>query len=230
MAAPKDVMTRNEIRALQDLSCHFSSGEDDSSGGDQGSVAEEVSDGEEVRVSRKRPRQTDAGSPKPSTRHPWQPFLNLESPTIPAEIKLFLSESHGDPTAFLTSELSLAEGMTDVAHARTDDVFLSYYQFTLRLAERQAVDNLRWCFAMLMYYDLAKLLRKDGTGRVGKLMLAEVEIFLELILERQIGIKSEDVWSNLNAWSLCGKKLNYICSKLGHGCLFFIAVLLTKHL
>ena len=62
------------------------------------------------------------------------------------------------------------------------------------------MDSWRWWFTMLMFYDLVKLIKPDGSGRVDHLMLQEIRGRWET-LQGQTFATTEMALQQINGWS-----------------------------
>ena len=137
---------------------------------------------------------------------------------------------HGtSPSKFQNDNDFLRNRVTEFGSETVGDAFMACYQYTLRLESRRSMDSLRWCFTMLMYFDLVKLIKPDGSGRVGHLMRQEVIRFLGPVLE-PAAIKPDVALKQLNEWSRCGMKVDLLCTAFDPGCLFFLEDLLSQDL
>ena len=219
LAEPHDAMDSRRSQALLDIARHFK----------LNTVGDGSSDDEGDRPSKKsakRPR-TGTGGRKP--RHPWRPFLHLRELTLDPLVSQHLTAHGTDPTPFLNDPKTLKHAIGDFGPGTLGDAFMACYEYACRLEERGSNDRFRWCFAMLMFFDLVQLIRPEGSGRVGHLMQQDIhETFAQVL--RAAGISEDMALKRLNEWSLLGSKINKLCEEFGEGCLFFLGELLSKDL
>ncbi|EXJ67088.1 uncharacterized protein A1O5_09734 [Cladophialophora psammophila CBS 110553] len=172
--------------------------------------------------SSKRPR---VAPPTPTQANsPWSRFLKLK----PADLQLsqavqeHLDEYGDDAAAFLLdTDECRGELSTGMSSAERGNAFSSRYAYTLSLRDRREKDTVRWGFVMIMYFDLVKLVRPSGTGRVGRNMLRDLQEYLGAVLEYE-GIDTNVALADVNEWSIHGSKLSALCEAFGPGCLFFL--------
>lgn len=162
-------------------------------------------------------------------RHPWRGFLNLRSLALPPAFQQHLDEHGSDPIKFLTHDNPLGNDMTQCTSDALGDAFMARYYYTLDPESRRAKDGVRWCYTMLMYYDLVKLIKPNGSGRVGCLMLKEVRRFLGPLLGPTT-LTADAACKQINKWSRIGRKLDQFCAEFGEGCLFYLEELLSRDL
>lgn len=169
-------------------------------------------------------------SEKNAPRNPWGRFLILKSLYLPPVFHHHVQEHGADPGLFFTDKGSLRRTITDSGDESdaVGDAFVSRYKYTIELADRRTTDNWRWCFVMLMYYDLVKLIKPGGSGRVGRLMYKEIMDFLDPLLGTT-SIKPNVAFRQLGEWSLQGSRLDVICTQFGDGSLFFLDSQLSPH-
>jgi len=157
-----------------------------------------------------------------------QCLVNLTSLGLAPAIQELLNDEDVEPTAFLTDGQILTNEMD--AEDTMGDAFRLYYQYAADLERRTGMDPARWCFTMIMFYDLIKLIRPTGTGaRVGSLMREDAIPFLEQAFHGDVA-RVGTAFEKLNEWSQIGSKLNVFCDEFGIGCVFFLAGKLTKSL
>ncbi|CAD6580006.1 MAG: hypothetical protein ASARMPREDX12_009434 [Alectoria sarmentosa] len=186
LSAPKDAMTRQQKKTLDKLAQHYG--------------ATKVREQRLQNHRSKRP-QSDKNAP----RNPWGRFLILKSLYIPPVSHHHVQEHGADPGLFFTDNGSLRRTITDFGDESdaVGDAFVSRYKYTIELADRRTTDNWRWCFVMLTYYGLIKLIKPDGSGRVGRLMYKEIMDFLDPLLGMR-SIKPNVAFRQLREWSLEG--------------------------
>lgn len=209
----KETMTLPQRTILSKLSRHFARSDDE----------EEL--GEDVDTDVETPKKRK----KPSPRHPWQRFLNMESLVLPPAIEQHLRRHGTDPERFLNDEGLLRNNITNFSRETVGDAFIACYQYTLHLDKRRTQDSSRWHFTMLLYYDLVKLIRPNGSGRVGYLIREDLVKFLGSVHGPKT-IQVDVALAQLNEWSRHGMKLNMLCTKFGDGCLFYLNELLSADL
>ena len=134
-----------------------------------------------------------------------------------------------DPAGFVNDQSRLTSQPLVFKSGEVGDAFVVRYRYTLELEARRTKDNVRWCFTMLMYYDLVRLIRPQSTGRVGQLMFNDISDFLRP-LTKTPWLEEQHAFEQLNEWSRCGRKLNVLCRIFGEGCLFFLAERLSRDL
>ena len=218
-------MTQQQKDTLRDLTQHFSvdHGVDDAERGND-TIVSHHHNGNGVENPRKRKR-----SDKTPPRHPWDQFLSLESLSLAPAFGQHLKKYGANPKKFISDNGLLKNRVPEFTSETVGDAFMACYEYTLRLESRRTKDNLRWCFTMLMCFDLVKLIKPNGSGRVGCLMQKEVNKFLGPVLGATT-IQPELALKQLNEWSRCGMKLDMLCNEFGPGCLFFLGELLTQDL
>ena len=185
-------------------------------------------DEDEEDDSPKRKRKRGTGSRKP--RHPWGVFIRLKDVdvTLPSEVQKYLRKTT-DPIKFLADEKTLENKIDQFGAETVADAFVACYKYTLQLEMRRSTDHFRWCFTMLIYFDIIRLLRPEGSGKVGPMMLQELEVVLEPIL-KQLHVDKQQALQRINKWSLYGAKLSQLCDEFGAECLFFLGDFLSENL
>ena len=222
VSLPGHVLTGDRLDALLSLTNHF--------GGHDPSTADALhSDGEPGGDDHGRPKDGKRKRPGKAPRNPWGPFLRLKALEMPAVYEQHLQEHGTIAIRFINDRNSLTNHITRYDHETVGDAFLACYKYTLHLDARSTMDGVRWCFTMLMYFDLVKYIRPNGSARVGCLMLEDVKAFLGPILG-QTTISPDIALKQLNEWSRCGYKLDLLCQHFGPGSLFFLESLLTRNL
>ncbi|KAJ4523708.1 hypothetical protein HRR83_000355 [Exophiala dermatitidis] len=159
---------------------------------------------------------------------PWKRFLRLTPSTLVLSqaIHAHLATFGDDARTFLLDVTGTDHDMAVSDPYAGSRAFSSRYSYTLDLQGRRQKDTIRWGFTMIMYFDLVKLIRPNGTGRVRHLMIKELEEFLGPVMQRE-NMNPTVVLAHINQWSVQGAKLNGLCSKFGPGCLFFLDGLLS---
>ena len=227
LSLPPNGLTQERLDALLSLTDYFG-GQDPSTAPppwDEASPGDGDIGGEapSTRGSHKRPRSGTI------PRHPWGPFLKRKTLEL-AHVYVQHLQKHGtDAIRFLNDGYSLQHRIAHYDHSTVGDAFLSCYQYTRQLDSRQTMDRVRWCFTMLMYFDLVKITRPHGSARVGCLMLEDIKSFLGPVLGHTT-LSADLALQQLNEWSRCGYKLSLLCSEFGPGSLFFLQSLLSRDL
>lgn len=159
---------------------------------------------------------------------PWIRFLRLKSVELGETGKQYLEKHGTQPEAFFIESDGLTNETTGfTGKENMGDAFVAHYRWIVRLEGRLAKDNLRLAFTWIMFYDVVKLIRPNGRGRIGEIMLPDIQ---ELIDPLDLGVSPEKVLTQLRSWSNCGKKLNVICEEFGLGSLFYLAPYLSEDL
>lgn len=159
-----------------------------------------------------------------SSWQPWKRILNLDYLELPRSIEEHLEEHGTDAAVFLTDAEILHHKMIDFHDDENQaDVFLASWRYTEALIAQGNKNTSRWCFMMLMYYDLVRIINPSGTdkGRVGYLMLPDILTRLGAPIEDG-RLDLSEVLLRINEWSLYGSKLNALCSEFGPGCFFYL--------
>ena len=221
------MMTEQQKGALVRVARHFA----DSQVGDSGASndqedpeASEDQDSGEEGGSRKKRKRSGTGSKK---RHPWEVFMRLEEVRLLPQIEKHLRKNGTDPIRFLADDKILSHRISEFGSDKIKDALAACYQYTTQLEDRQNTDNVRWCFSMLMFFDLVKLIRPKGSGKVGSSMMGELDNRFGSMWE-QAHITKKEALENIDKWSLLGAKVDGLCAEFGVGCLFFLGNLLTR--
>ncbi|KAL8835849.1 MAG: hypothetical protein Q9170_003143 [Blastenia crenularia] len=220
------LMEDEETIVLSKLARHleelYESDDEDDSDADEGEGSRQ-STGHKRKSSS--PRNSNrAGRKKPAAAaHPFARFLRLQSVTMAPVMQQYL-ERHGvDPVPFLEDTRALKHKRLDFSDTQNrSDAFWATYRWASALVKRRAQDSLRWCFTMMMYYDLTQIIRPQSSGKVGHLMLAQIKDYLGP-LQDQVGVPATEVLKQINQWARHGKKLNILCAEFGPGCLSYLA-------
>lgn len=208
LSLPKDALTRQQEEALGKIAQHYGV----------------------VKVKEQRPkdhRSKRQQSEEKAVLNPLKSFLALDSLSLPLVFHRHLQDHGADPRIFFTDKgSSLRRTIMDSGDESdaVGDVFMSRYNYTIELEDRSTTDNWRWCFIMLMYFDLVKLIRPDASGKkVGHSMHEDMEMmdFLKPLVETG-AIKPEVACRQFTEWCLQGSKLDLICTHFGEGSLFFL--------
>ena len=166
-------------------------------------------------------------NPTKKTRHPWAPFMRLKSVELAYSIRYHLRTHGSDAERFLSDTKLLKHEVFDPT-GTVSDKFMACYQYTMQLAARRSKDNIRWCFTMLMYFDLVKVVKPKSSGKkIGCLMLKDITRFLG---SESASIDPRVAHKQLNKWAACGRKLDLLCSTFGPGCIFYLVDLLSTNL
>jgi hypothetical protein len=249
VAVPRERMTLLQKQALRSLHAHFVAADDEGSESeprprvnprkrqrsspdgphedesDDGYHADEEDVPEILRDERRHPLQSQV--PK---RHPWQAFLNLTSVELPLTITIHIRKHGTDPKIFLNDDMGLVHRIAEFGAITAGDAYMACCSYTLRLDNRRTKDNIRWCFAMLGFFDILKLIRPIGSGRVGQVMAPDIVRFLGPVLGKSGRTPEEDL-RQLKEWCRYGSKLDKLCAELGgSGFLFFLDKQLSRDL
>ncbi|KAL8668258.1 MAG: hypothetical protein Q9202_000236 [Teloschistes flavicans] len=159
----------------------------------------------------------------PSKASPWARFLRLEELTLAPSIKQYLREHGTAPEPFLVDGNALIHEIVDFSDSENiSDAFLANYRWTMELEGRAAGDGFRWCFTMMMHFDVVKLVRPKGSGKkISVLMRDEMQELLAP-LQDYLDDSLDQVLAHLNKWCVYGSKLDLICKEFGPGCIFFL--------
>ncbi|EXJ62447.1 hypothetical protein A1O7_02882 [Cladophialophora yegresii CBS 114405] len=198
------------------------------------SSRDEESPESEPRAGSRSRGQRDTRSPKrphiaPTTANDagpssWSRFLRLKSSDLclPEAVREHLDVYGDDAAIFLLDIDTLDDEIsTSISSADRGNAFSSRYAYTLSLQDRRQKDTLRWGFVMIMYFDLVKLIRPSGSGRVGRNMHRDLQEYLGAVLEYE-GVDANVALGDVNEWSIHGSKLSALCEEFGPGCLFYL--------
>ena len=222
-------MTHRQTDTLVRLARHFTPSRAidelnaEGEGGAEEAAAEER---EDLPPPTKKRKAAGTGSKKP--RHPWGAFMRLQEVTLPVTVEKYLRKGT-DPMQFLADAKIMNHQIGTFGHEAVADAFVACYKYNLHLETRRSMDHFRWCFTMLMYFDMVRLIRPDGSGKVGFMMLQELEAVLGPVLE-QIGVDKQQALERIDQWSLHGAKLGQLCDEFGAGCLFYLGDQLSANL
>jgi hypothetical protein len=175
---------------------------------------------------------TDGESKRKRARrgHPWKTFMDLESLSLSPAVEEHLNKRGTDATLFLQDPYKLEYGMESPAVNSLGDAFAISYVYMVDLETRSTMDTVRWCFQLLAFADIVKLIRPTATGaRVGRLMEQDVVLVFEAIFAGD-NERINGALENFKDWSKWGSKINHICERFGVGCIFFLAAYLTRNL
>lgn len=208
-------ITPNDREALRNVYEHFCPSQSTN-----GEHEHTERDTEQVEAAHKRKR---------SAASPMRRLAKLSSPSLTLSVEQMIDT--GDIERFFNAEISLFDGIRETQIGETlGDVFRSRCRYVSDLEGRAGRDNARWCFAMLMFFDLVKLIKPNATGsRMGELMRRDAVPFLEEVFDRNRAMISE-AQVKLERWSRTGKKLNQLCHEFGPGSLFFLSEHLSRDL
>lgn len=191
-------MSQRQRDALVRMVRHFTlpqAGESEATDDPEG--REDQDGGENDGAIKKRKRSGAAGK-KP--RHPWAPFMRLQGVALPPAVGKHLEKKGTDAVTFLSDHKSLMHKIDQFGSEAIADAFVACYKYTVDLETRQTTDHFRWCFSMLMYFDLVRLIRPHGSGKVGPLMLQDIENVLGPVLE-ELGIDKKQALEQIRQWS-----------------------------
>jgi len=135
---------------------------------------------------RQRTSSSKRGGNSKSTRNPWATFMKMTGFVLPVEIREQLQE-HGDEiTPLIDDSFILPKLMGDYASdpGQVGDAFMACYTYARGVKTRLVLDSIRWCFVMLMAYDLVKAICYERTGRrLGKKMERAIREAVEPALQ-----------------------------------------------
>ena len=230
LSGPGDAITPQQRSALLKLAQHFGlmdKGDRESDHESEEEEEDEDEGGDEDSTSGPRGRRPKPGKSGSKTRHPWAPFMRLRSVELAYPIQHHLRTHGPDAEKFLSDSKLLTHEIFD-PQGTVSDKFMACYQYTLQLTARRSKDNIRWCFTMLMYFDLVKVVKPNSSGRkVGYLMLKDITRFLG---SASTTIDPKIAHKQLNKWAGFGRKLDLLCSTFGPGCVFYLVDLLSTNL
>lgn len=198
---------------------------------DQIESNEEVATSGPVEGKKRKRKRKDDRSPK--TRNPWNRVLNRQSLALHSEIHTHLTDHGPDALRFLTDDSVLTHRITQFSSESVGDAFIACYKYTLDLEDRSVNDTFRWCFSMLMVYDVVRLIFPNRAGRVGKSMQQELNSHLVEFLAPVLGsldLTQDVALKQLNEWRIYGMKVDLLCTHFGPGSLFFLGDILSKDL
>ncbi len=213
LSFPDDVLTQQHRQTLVALTQHL--GLSEAQQCDCNSACQTVSD--EMTGDMGGPKKRRRGTP----RHPWRPIIQMRSLCLPERYRVHLEANGTDPLCFINDNEVLQNAVVDYGESDVGDAFMACYNYALQLVRRRATDRIRWFFTMIMFFDLVRLIRPHGSGRVGRLMMQEIVGFLGPLIDAG-EIEAEVTLAQINEWQLCGSKLDHLCRKFGPGSLFYL--------
>lgn len=180
---------------------------------------------------RKKTIQKTGRKRKLTVRHPWQRILNITFLNLPHSVLTHVLTHGTSARDFLAEQRPLVNNMSDYDGQTVGDAFMACYRYTIDLEARMSSDKIKWCFSMLMFFDLSRLIRPNGAGngRWGNLMVEEVAAFLGPVLGPDT-VTANDAKKQINRWSTYGRKLDLFCQTFTPGSLFFLAEHLSADL
>jgi len=212
----RGVIQREEREALFAVYQHFY-GLDDDTSNDTGGTGHGA---------RGRKRRRDGPVRPPA---PWGRFTKLETLSLNQCARQYLPRPSPDSAAkFLGDQTGLKHLGLAYSKRTAADAFIASHKYTRDLAMRSVDDNVRWCFSMLLYFDLVMHLYPTQSGKVGAIMLQEIQDLFKPSLANVLS--PENALRDLNSWSWQGKKINDLCLEFGVGCLFFLGDVLSQDL
>ena len=162
-------------------------------------------------------------------RNPWRAFMRLTAADLDITVEDYL-QSEAGPQEFLDDPDPLTHRIAEFqTEDKMGDAVMACYRYTISLDSRHHVDHVRWLFSMLMFFDLFKLIKPQGSGRVGHLMQRDFNKFLGPVISAS-NMAEGVALKQLNEWSLRGSKLHKLCLELGPGCLFYLGDQLSRDL
>lgn len=162
-----------------------------------------------------------------SQAHPWKRVMNIQSLRLSANVQDRIESCGTDPMKFLNEHTWLNHSIDEFDAGTIGDAFMACYTYTKELEDKEELGRVRWLFQMLMFWDLVKLIRPGGSGRIGHIMEAELRAFLGPL---QQSLDSESAVVKMSEWKCCGEKLDVLCQRFGPGCLFLLGTHLSRHL
>ena len=131
---------------------------------------EELSNRDHAEVSQSR-SQRQRGNSNP--RDPFVVISKVRNFDLPQRYVQCTSYLHRhDSRAFLNDELPL-----ELRYQDQDDeaqAILANHQYAHHLSLRRTKDDVRWCFVMLLYFDLGRLMQFQSSGRIGPKMQQQI--------------------------------------------------------
>lgn len=87
---------------------------------------------------------------------------------------------------------------------------------------------------MWTFFGIVQLIRPESTGRVGKIMLTEIQDLIMPCLD-EASIKEEtgfvgELSDSIHEWSLLGAKIDHFCATFGPGIIFWAGSALSRNL
>lgn len=154
-------------------------------------------------------------------RNPWRVVLKMEVVKLPQYMEAFIQKSGPDPVKFLNDDGALKHRVSELDRGKVADAYFTCLLYVSEVEKRQGLYRLRWLFCMILFYDLVRLIRPGGSGKIGSLMEADLRSFLGDV-EIPGNVSAQETLDQLNRRSHIGKKLSSICAHLGSGSLFFL--------
>ena len=189
--------------------------DDDGNGGDDDDGGQE---GTPLRS--KRRRAANAGP-----RDPFSKISSAKALDLPEHHALWIAQyGCDDVSLYLNDHIPL-----EVRYQDQDGeakALANTWRYGSHLLNRKTKDRVRWFFVILFYFDLGRLMRPGGSGRIGKKMFEQIQDLVKKGLKDKVHLEYEQVKS----WSLQGSRINMFCESFGVGCLFFIEHLVTEDL
>src|SRR5262249_33084195 len=150
--------------------------------------SESTNEEEDTEHPRKRQRTSSGarGGKSKSSRNPWGTFVKMTGFVLPAEIQQHLQEHDVEIAPLIEDSLILPKLMGNHASdpGRVGDAFMACYTYAHGVETRLVLDSIRWCFVMLMAYDLVKAICYERTGkRLGKKMERAIREAIEPALQ-----------------------------------------------
>jgi len=216
MALRADDIAAHYRSVIQRLHQHFSRAEEGYADTDE--EEEESSENEHSleRPSQKRKR-ADA-----RVRDPWNAVTNMKELTIDPTLAEHIQRLRADPKEFMNDTKSLLHEAFQYRSSPAD-AFVACYSYTLVLQQRRTVDDIRWCFSLLFFFDIVKQIDPTSSGRrVGRLQQSKVRSFLGRVVGSSCPFRLVDATQDINKWARLGRKLNLMCERFGPGCLIFL--------
>ena len=168
-----------------------------------------------------RPRKFPGGTSTPTSviNKSWGPILTIQEckldPILKAQID---ANPNNDAKQFLQDPLPSLDGL-DKQSDLSIKTFTSFCRQVGAMSKEMAQDRVQWLFLELLVGDMATLL--FGAKGLSKKRDLKASI---------ISVEDERAWEDIESTVRIAKKLEFICSRLGNGCLFWLHGELTKNL
>jgi hypothetical protein len=176
-------------------------------------------------------RRKVAKSKLGGAKDPWKRITNLgRLPDVAEYITIYI-EKYGDSAESFLQTSGLANHFS--GHTLIDDLgnaFMSRYCWTHKVERRDEQVHVLQLFNDLFWFDIMQLLRPKGSGRVGGVMLEELDEFLEPLQLEKIGFQKSTVIKNVGDWSIRGSKINKLCALYGPGVILVLHRQLSRNL
>lgn len=170
------------------------------------------------------------GGPK----DPWKRITNPTNferlPDVPKYVLIHIRRHGNDAQKFLRALALISDCGDYTSNDDLGNAFMSRYQWTNQVNRREEQIRVLQLFNDLFWFDIMQCLRPKGTGRVGDVMLAELDTFLTPLHFETIGLRKDTVIENISEWSLRGAKINKLCRIYGPGIILVLHKQFSRHL